>query len=178
MRTTRPALSVTLLSLVCLMSGCSSSAPVAEAPGEATLSDAEARSIVEAMIAEWDANANAGSSDAAAAASMYADDAVRLQPGMPALVGRSAIEAWLEAEGEAFSFEGSNEIVEVRALSPDWIMMRTTGTFTGTPLSGGEPFSQEEQVAHPGPASGGRHMAMVPGRRKLRPTRRLSADRA
>lgn len=139
------ALYVTLSSLGFLMAACSSSAPVVEAPGEATLSDAEARSIVEAMIAEWDASANAGSTDAVAAASMYAQDAIRLQPGMPALVGRSAIEAWLEAQGQAFSFEGSNEIVEVRALSPDWIMMRTTGTFTGTPLSGGEPFTQEEQ---------------------------------
>lgn len=100
---------------------------------------------VDSMLAEWDASANSGETNASAAAAMYAVDAVRLQPGMPALVGRDAIESWLRSEGDAYTFEGSNEIVEVRALGPDYIMMRTTGSFIATPTDGGEPIAMSEQ---------------------------------
>jgi uncharacterized protein (TIGR02246 family) len=133
------------LALLSLLVSCSPAGPGAVATVQELLSDAEASAIVDSMIAEWDARANSGDTEAEAAAAMYTPDAVRLQPGMPALEGRDAIRAWLQTEGEAYIFEGSNEIVEVRALAPDWIMMRTTGSFTATPRVGGEAVTMREQ---------------------------------
>lgn len=134
-----------VLALLAILVGCGPGSPNADAPIQESLSDADARAIVESMIAEWDARANAGDADAEAAAAMYTADAVRLQPGMPALEGRDAIQAWLEQEGEAYRFVGTNAVVDVRALGPDWIMMRTTGSFVATPRAGGDPVTMQEQ---------------------------------
>ena len=108
----------------------------AEPPSEALLSEAEARTIVDRMNEEWDAAVLSG--DVEAQSAMYTADAIRMQPDMPALVGRDAIRAWLQTEADTYSFEGSNENLEVRALSPEWILIRSTGSFTATPRAGGE----------------------------------------
>ncbi len=118
---------------VVLLSACG---PAEQAP-EPTLSDTEARAIIDDMMSGWDAVVKAG--ELGSNAAVYTDDAIRMQPNMPALVGREAIQAWMEEQRAAYSFEGSNEIVEVRALSPDWILFRTEGSWTRTPKAGGEP---------------------------------------
>jgi uncharacterized protein (TIGR02246 family) len=135
----------TLAVLVLVLSSvaCSTDAPPADSADDAQLTDVEARAIVERMNQEWDAAIIAGDFEAAVA--MYAQDAIRMQPDLPALEGRDAIRAWMLSESDTYTFEGSNEILEVRALSPDWIMMRGVGTFTATPKVGGEPRYQEEK---------------------------------
>jgi uncharacterized protein (TIGR02246 family) len=118
---------------VVLLSACDP----AEPSPEATLSDTEARVIIDDMMSGWDAAVEAGEPEANA--SVYTDDAIRMQPDMPALVGRAAIQAWMEEQQAMYSFEGSNEILEVRALSADWILFRSEGSFVRTPRAGGEP---------------------------------------
>ena len=121
-----------VLALVALLLGCGPEDPSAQE----SLSDAQARVIVDRMNREWDAAVLAGDFEASAA--MYADDAIRMQPDIPALIGRDAIAAWLQSQTDTYTFEGSNEILEVRALSPEWILMRSTGTFTASPRTGGD----------------------------------------
>ena len=125
------------------MGACTAGAPPAAADAEAPLTDAEAREIIERMNEEWDAAIVADDFETAVA--IYAQDAIRMQPDMPALEGREAIWAWMQSESDTYTFEGSNEILEVRALSPGWIMVRGTGTFTATPRAGGEPRYQQEK---------------------------------
>jgi uncharacterized protein (TIGR02246 family) len=124
---------------VVLFSACGPAAPVSEA----TLSDAEARAVIDDMMSGWDAAVVAA--EPGANASVYTDDAIRMQPDMPALMGRAAIQAWLEEEAATYTFEGGNDIVEVRALSPDWIFFRSEGSFTATPRAGGEPLVAREK---------------------------------
>lgn len=117
---------------VALLFACAPAGPPCEAP----LSEAEARTIVVRMIEEWDAANLAGDFEAASA--IYTTDAIRMEPDMPPLLGRDAIRAWLQTQAETYNWEGSNEIVEVRALSPEWILHRSRGSFTATPKAGGE----------------------------------------
>lgn len=124
---------------IALVSGCGPAEPLPDAP----LSDAEARAIIDAMMSGWDAAVAAG--DPGGNASVYTEDAIRMQPNMPALVGREAIQTWMQTEADTYTFEGSNEIVEVRALSSDWIFFRSEGSFVGTPKAGGEPVVFQEK---------------------------------
>lgn len=126
-----------------LLVACAPDNTPAEPPATETLSDAEARAIVDRMNAEWDAAVVAGDIDVNM--EMYTEDAIRMQPDMPALVGRDAIRAWMQSHQDTYSFEGSNEIQEVRALSPDWILVRSTGSFAATPKAGGEVRTEQEQ---------------------------------
>lgn len=126
------------LSIV-LVTGCSEAA----APTDPLLSDAEARAIIDDMLSGWDAPVASGEPGANAA--VYMDDGIRMQPDMPALIGREAIQAWMEEQAAAYTFEGSNEIFEVRRASAGWIMFRGEGSFVGTPRAGGEPLVMEEQ---------------------------------
>jgi uncharacterized protein (TIGR02246 family) len=124
---------------IALVSGCGPAEPSPEAP----LSDTEARATIEAMMSGWDAAVEAG--DPGANASVYTEDAIRMQPNMPALVGREAIQTWMQAEADTYTFEGSNERLEVRALSADWILFRSEGSFVRTPKAGGEPRVFQEK---------------------------------
>ena len=113
-------------------------------PGvEESLSTAEARAIIDRMNEEWDAAVVSGDFETAVA--MYTEDAIRGQPNMPALVGRDAIRAWMESEFDTYTFEGSNRTTEVRVLSPEWILVRGTGSFTATPKAGGEVRVEQEK---------------------------------
>ena len=125
------------------MFACTPAGPPAEAPSEELLSEAEARAIVEEMNDQWDAAVVSGDFEAASA--MYTTDAIRMQPDMPALVGREAIRAWLQSESDTYTFEGANQILEVHVLSPEWILMSSTGSFTMTPKAGGEAKSFQEK---------------------------------
>ena len=51
----------------------------------------------------------------------------------------------MQARAETYDFEGSNEIIEARALSPDWILFRSKGSFVRTPKAGGDPLIVEEK---------------------------------
>ena len=105
-------------------------------PPEALPSDAEARAIVDTIIQTWDAAMAAGDVDAAMA--VYAPDAIRMQPGVPPMVGREAIRVWVQAGADQHNAEGSNETLEVGVLGPGWIFYRGSYSYTLTPKAGGE----------------------------------------
>ena len=85
------------LFLVLLVGACS--APPAESPEsavEAGPSEADDRIAIEALVAAWDADWNAADVDALVAS--FTDDAVRMDPNRPTLVGKEAIRAALQAD--------------------------------------------------------------------------------
>ena len=129
------------MGLVASLGACTSP-PAADSRPE-LLSQEEARAVVDRLMAEWDAGVVAG--DLEAAAAQYADDAVRMEPGRAALVGREAILSWLQSQYDRFTFQGTNEIDEVLVLGPEWILVRTHGEFTATPKAGGEILESSEK---------------------------------
>jgi len=76
--------------------------------------------------------------------SQYADDAVRMEPGGPTLVGKEATLAWLQSQFDRYDFAGSAVTDEVLVLGPDWILRRNHGEFTATSKTSGEviPFTE------------------------------------
>jgi ketosteroid isomerase-like protein len=117
----------------------SAEGPPAAAGTEIQLTDAEAWEIVTRMNEERDAAVLAGDYETLVA--VYTKDAIQMQPDIPALVGRDAIRACIASQSEKYTFEGSNEILKVRVLCPDWILLRGTATLTATSRAGGEPLS-------------------------------------
>jgi ketosteroid isomerase-like protein len=67
-----------------------------------------------------------------------------MEPGRPTLVGKEAILAWLQAQFDRYTFDGSAVIDEVIVLAPDWIVWRNHGEFTATPKVGGEVIPLKE----------------------------------
>ena len=125
------------LFLVLLVGACS--APPAESPEpavEAGPSEADDRVAIEALLAAWDADWNAADVDALVAS--FTDDAVRMQPNGPTLVGKEAIRAALQAEFDVNTSETVSVAGEIQ-VAEDWAFVRGTYT-TVTPTAGGDPI--------------------------------------
>jgi uncharacterized protein (TIGR02246 family) len=101
---------------------------------------AEDEAAIRAKASEYDQASNA--EDIEAVMALYLDDAVRMNPNMPAVVGREAIRdyyltSWAEADGDV-----TNEAVGVRVsgdLATAW------GTWSGriVPADGSEPYDDQ-----------------------------------
>jgi ketosteroid isomerase-like protein len=73
-------------------------------------------------------------------ASFYAENGMVLPPGLPAAVGRPAIARWLQESqaGSPFTVRPEGITVdEIRFLSAEWVVYRTTLRGQRTPKSGG-----------------------------------------
>ncbi len=131
------------LFLVLLVGACS--APPAESPEpavEAGPSEADDRVAIEALVAAWDANINAADVDALVAS--FTDDALRMAPNGPTLVGKEAIRAALQAEFDVNTIETVGVAEEIRVVE-DWAFVRGTYSDTVTPKAGGDPTQVEGQ---------------------------------
>lgn len=130
----------TAVGLVASLGACTS--PPAADSGSGLLSQAEATAIFDRIDEQWFAGASAG--DLSAAVELYTDDAVRMEPGRPTLVGKEAILAWLQSQFDRYDFAGDAVVDEVLVLGPDWILRRNHGDFTSTPKAGGEVIQLKE----------------------------------
>ena len=128
------------MGLVASLGACTS--PPATDSGVGVPTQAEATAIVDRLDEEWFAGVAAG--DLTAAVEQYTDDAVRMEPGRPTLVGKEAILAWLQSQFDWYDFDGSAVTDEVLVLGPDWILRRNHGDFTATPKAGGEVIQFKE----------------------------------
>jgi len=110
--------------------------PPAADLGPDVLSQEEATAIFDRTDEQWFAGVAEGG--LTAAVELYTDDAVRMEPGRPTLVGKEAILAWLQSQFDRYDFAGSAVTDEVLVLGPDWILRCNHGEFTATPKAGGE----------------------------------------
>jgi len=89
---------------------------------------------------DFDAAFAAGDPDRIAA--LYADDAVRMTPDLPAWVGHEAIRAGfaleMEQDAEALAFTEVDNVSADAVLFGDWATVRGTFTAVQTPAGGGE----------------------------------------
>src|SRR3954471_20822375 len=87
--------------------------------------DAQEQAIA-AVLARYAEAAN--SSDAAAVAGLYTDDAVLRSENSPPAVGKAAVHAAYAAMAGAIKLDIAFEIAEIRLLAPDWAFLRSTST--------------------------------------------------
>ena len=89
------------------------------------------------LTEEYDAIINSGDLDSLV--SLYTDDAVRMSPNMPALVGKDAIRSVMQSSFEKYTIDLKKTIEEV-IVCDDLAFVRGTSTVTFTPKVGGEPI--------------------------------------
>ena len=109
--------------------------PAAEAPTHAA--DLAA---LEANAEAYEAAYAAGDADALAA--LHADDAVRMPPNAPPVVGKEAIKASFQATFEQFDGKIALSLEEVE-VTGDWAFVRGASPVTLTPKAGGDPLQSE-----------------------------------
>ena len=90
---------------------------------------------IKSLTELYDATINSGDLDSWM--SLYTDDAVRMQPNMPALVGKDAIRSVMQSFFENYTID-LKETTEEVIIAGDWAFARGTFTYTLTPKSGGE----------------------------------------
>jgi len=88
------------------------------------------------LTEEYDVAINSGDLDIWM--SLYADDAVRMQPNMPALVGKDAIRSVMQSFFENYTID-LKETTEEVIVAGDWAFARGIYNYTITPKVGGEP---------------------------------------
>jgi len=88
------------------------------------------------LTEEYDAAINSGDLDSWM--SLYADDAVRMQPNMPALFGKDSIRSVMQSFFENYTID-LKETTEEVIVAGDWAFARGTYNYTITPKVGGEP---------------------------------------
>jgi uncharacterized protein (TIGR02246 family) len=88
-------------------------------------------------IMQWDDAFNAG--DVEGLMSLYATDAVRMEPDQPAWVGKSAIMRGFEGWFEQYDTEAKNTPEDI-VIAGDWSIARISWTATITPKGDGEPI--------------------------------------
>ncbi len=95
---------------------------------------------VKNLTEEYDAAINSGDLDSWV--SLYTDDAVRMPPNSPALVGKDAIRSVMQSSFEKYTFD-IKETAEEVIVAGDWAFARGTYTYTITPKAGGEPIGDD-----------------------------------
>jgi len=122
---------IPLVFLLCFTFGCQQGEEVAEEPAVDISVDIEANKN---LIDAWDKDYNSG--DIERLLSLYTDDAVRIPPNEPALVGKEAIQGNFQQSFDQFTEE--NDLVVDVKIGGDLAFVRGTWKDIQTPKAGGE----------------------------------------
>ena len=128
-----------ILPLICSMACSAAQEGVADAS-----SQMEDEAAIRALTSSFDEAVNARDIDALM--SRYADGAVRMDPNVPARVGKEAIRAGFLEGWETNNPVVANQVVDVR-ISGDLAMSRGTWTATITPANGEEAYEDRGKWA-------------------------------
>lgn len=124
---------IPLAFLLCFNFSCRQGEEVAEEVVVDISADIEANKNLSSD--EYDEAYNAGDIDRLL--SNYADDAVRIPPNEPALIGKDVIRANYKLSFDQFTGENDSVVVDVK-VSGDLAFVRGTWTEISTPKAGGE----------------------------------------
>ena len=121
-----------LVLVLCFTFSCQQGEEVAEEPVVDVEADFEANKNLNDA---WDEAYNAADIDRLM--SLYTDDAVRIPPNEPALIGKEAIQGNFQQSFDQFTTENDSEAVDVK-IGGDLAFVRGTWTDIQTPKAGGE----------------------------------------
>jgi len=122
--------------LLCFTFGCQQGEEVAEEPVVDVEVDVEA---IKKITDDFNAAINAGDIDKLV--SLYTDDAVRIPPNKPALIGKEAIRSMFQEQLDKFTVQNEGVIVDLK-VSGDLAFVRGSWTSINTPKTGGEPLKE------------------------------------
>ncbi len=125
---------IPLVILLCFTFGCQQGEEVAEKSTVDVEADVEA---IKKITDDFNAAINAGNIDKLV--SLYTDDAVRIPPNKPALVGKEAIRRLFQEQLDQFTVQNEGVIVDLK-VSGDLAFVRGSWTSINTPKTGGEPL--------------------------------------
>jgi len=125
---------IPLVILLCFAFGCQQGEEVAEEPAVDVEADKEA---IKKITDDFNAAINAGNIDKLV--SLYTDDAVRIPPNKPPLVGKEAIRSLFQEQLDQFTVQNEGVIVDLK-VSGDLAFVRGSWTSINTPKTGGEPL--------------------------------------
>ena len=131
---TQLSLVISLCFLLCFTFSCQQGEEVAEEPAVDVEADKEA---IKKITDDFNAAINAGNIDKLV--SLYTDDAVRIPPNKPALVGKEAIRSLFQEQLDQFTVQNEGVIVDLK-VSGDLAFVRGSWTSINTPKTGGEPL--------------------------------------
>jgi uncharacterized protein (TIGR02246 family) len=129
---------IPLVFLLCFTFSCQQGEEVAEEPVVDVEADVEAdKEAIKKITDDFNAAINAGNIDKLV--SLYTDDAVRIPPNKPALVGKEAIRSLFQEQLDQFTVQNEGVIVDLK-VSGDLAFVRGSWTSINTPKTGGEPL--------------------------------------
>ncbi len=126
---------IPLVILLCFTFGCQQGEEVAEEPAVDVEADKEA---IKKITDDFNAALNAGDIDKLV--SLFTDDAVRIPPNEPALIGKEAIRGLFQQQLDQFTVQNEGVIVDLK-VSGDLAFFRGSWTSINTPKDGGEPLN-------------------------------------
>ncbi len=127
---------IPLVLVLCFTFGCQQAEEVAEEPVVDVEADVEA---IKKIKDDFGAAMSAGNVDKVV--SLYADDAVRIRPNKPPLVGKEAIRSSFQEYQDKFTVQSEGVIVDLK-VSGDLAFFRGFWNSIDTPKDGGEPFKE------------------------------------
>jgi len=125
-----------LVFLLCFTFGCQKAEEVAEEPAVDVEADVEA---IKKITDDFNAAINAGDIDNLV--SLYTDDAVRIPPNEPALIGKEVIRNMFQGQLDKFTVQNEGVVVDLK-VSGDLAFVRGSWTSINTPKTGGEPLKE------------------------------------
>jgi len=125
---------IPLVILLCFTFSCQQGEEAAEERAVDAEADVEA---IKKITDDFNAAINAGNIDKLV--SLYTDDAVRIPPNKPALVGKEAIRSLFQEQLDQFTVQNEGVIVDLK-VSGDLAFVRGSWTSINTPKTGGEPL--------------------------------------
>ena len=127
---------ISLAILLCFSFSCQQAEEVAEEPAVDVEADVEA---IKKITDDFNAAMNAGNIDKLL--SLYADDAVRIPPNKPALIGIEAIRSLFQEQLDQFTVQNEGVVVDLE-VSGDLAFVRGSWTSINTPKDGGESLKE------------------------------------
>lgn len=125
---------IPLALLLCFAFSCQQGEEVSEEPAVDVEADIEA---IKKIKDEFNVAFNAGDVDKLV--SIFTDDAARIPPNEPALIGKEAIRGLFQRQFDQFTMEHESVLVDFK-VSGDLAFFRGTWTSFNTPKDGGEPL--------------------------------------
>ena len=133
---TQLSLVISLCFLLCFTFSCQQGEEVAEEPAVDVEADKEA---IKKITDDFNAAINAGNIDKLV--SLYTDDAVRIPPNKPPLVGKETIRSLFQEQLDQFTVQNEGVIVDLK-VSGDLAFFRGSWTSIITPKTGGESLKE------------------------------------
>jgi len=125
---------IPLVFLLCFTFSCQKAEEAAEEPVVDVEADKEA---IKKITDDFNAAFNAGDIDKLV--SLFTDDAVRIPPNEPALIGKEAIRGMFQQQLDQFTVQNEGVIVDLK-VSGDLAFFRGSWTSINTPKDGGKPL--------------------------------------